>query len=500
MTSLPIMRGAVCAAVILSAGTAAADVTAAQVWTDWQENLSIYGEDGLSVGSETMEGDTLTVSNIVLTIDDEFSNVTATMGDLMFVENGDGTVNVQMPTSYPMDIVTNDGPAMKMTVTQSGMVLNVGGTPEEMVYGLTADQYGIAISDIVEDGEKVDADFRMIANDLSGSSTSTAGDLRTMDYDLNAASVDILADAIPPKTAGDYFTFSGKIEGLGINGRVTMPIGEAAEDPASLLVNGLSFDGGYIYQSGNYLFDVKSEGEQTSGTASTGSGSLNMSMSDKHVSYDSSVTNMNAAVSGGGIPFPIEVSMAEYGIGLDMPLSKTEEPADFGLRVNLTDLSVNDSIWMLADPTNALPHDPATLLIDLSGKAKLFFDLLDPNQAEAIAMTDIPGELNALTLNNLSLKLGGAELSGVGDFTFDNTDLETFDGMPRPAGDVTATLKGGNALIDNLVKMGLIPEDQAMMGRMMMGMFAKSTGDDELTSKIEINGKGHVIANGQRIQ
>jgi len=140
------------------------------------------------------------------------------------------------------------------------------------------------------------------------------------------------------------------------------------------------------------------------------------------------------------------------------------------------------------------------LLIDLSGKAKLFFDLIDPAQADAIAMADVPGELNALTLNNLSLKLGGAALTGLGDFTFDNTDLETFDGMPRPTGELTMNLKGGNALIDSLVKMGLIPEDQAMMGRMMMGMFARSVGDDELSSKIEINDQGHVIANGQRVQ
>lgn len=500
MTSLPTMREAVCAAAILSAGTAAADVTAAQVWTDWQENMSVYGDNGISIGSETMQGDTLTVSDIVLTIDDGMSDVTAKMGNLTFVENSDGTVTIQMPASYPIDISSDDGAIMKMTVTQSGLVLNVSGTPKEMVYNLTADQYGIAISDIIEDGEKVDADFRMITNDIAGVYTSTTDELRTVDYDFAAESIDILVDAIPPEVPGDYFTFSGKIEGLGFKGSSTIPVGAAAEDTESLFVNGLGFDGGYSYQSGNYLFDIKSEGEQTSGTASTGAGSLKATLTDTHISYDTSVTDMNVAVSGGGIPFPIEVSMAQYGIGLDMPLAKTEEPADFGLRVNLTDLSVNDSIWMMADPTNALPHDPATLLIDLSGKAKLFFDLLDPNQADAIAMTDIPGELNALTLNNLSLKLGGAELTGLGDFTFDNTDLETFEGMPRPAGEVTATLKGGNALIDNLVKMGLIPEDQAMMGRMMMGMFAKSTGDDELTSKIEINGEGHVIANGQRIQ
>jgi hypothetical protein len=48
--------------------------------------------------------------------------------------------------------------------------------------------------------------------------------------------------------------------------------------------------------------------------------------------------------------------------------------------------------------------------------------------------------------------------------------------------------------------MGLLPEDQVMGARMMMGVFATPVGDDMLTSTIEVNAEGHVIANGQRLQ
>jgi hypothetical protein len=55
--------------------------------------------------------------------------------------------------------------------------------------------------------------------------------------------------------------------------------------------------------------------------------------------------------------------------------------------------------------------------------------------------------------------------------------------------------------LDKLVLMGLLPEEQAMGARMMMGLFAVPGGaEDTLTSKIEINDEGHVLANGQRIQ
>ena len=49
--------------------------------------------------------------------------------------------------------------------------------------------------------------------------------------------------------------------------------------------------------------------------------------------------------------------------------------------------------------------------------------------------------------------------------------------------------------------MGLLPEDQAMGARMMMGMFAVTgQGEDTLTSKIEVTGDGQVKANGQRLR
>jgi hypothetical protein len=500
MTSFSTMRSAVCVTAILSAGTAMADVTAAQVWQDWQDNLAVYGDDTLTIGSETMQGDTLTVSDIVVSTDDDISAFTMAMGDLMFVENGDGTVSVEMAASYPIEISNPDGDTMELAVTQSGQALKVSGTPEQMIYTLSADQYGISLVNVMDDGEKMDVDVRIIANDVAGAYTTTTDDLRHIDSDFTAASIDILVDATPPETPGDYFTFSGKIEGLSSTSSTSMPTGEAASDPEMFMANGFAFAGGMSYQSANYLFDVKAEGEQSSGTGQTGDVTTNASFSSDAVTYNTSVNDLKIAVSGAGIPFPVEVSMAQYGVGFEMPLGKTEEPADFGLKLNLTDLAVNDMIWMLADPTGALPHDPATVLLDLSGKAKLLFDLLDPAQADAMAMTELPGELHALTLNNLSLKLGGAELTGLGDFTFDNSDLDTFDGMPRPAGELNVNLKGGNALVDSLVQMGVIPEDQAMMGRMMMGMFAQSTGDDELTSKIEVNDQGHVIANGQRIK
>ena len=222
MTSFPTLRGAVCVAALFAAGTAQADVTAEQVWADWQANMSTYGDETIATGSEVREGDTLTISNIVLTMNDEFSTVTATMGDLILTELGDGTVAIQPPASYPIKILGEEDINMTMTVNQSGLEMIASGTPDALNYAITADQYGIGISDIIENGEKLNGNFRLIANDVSGTYTSRPSDVREVDYNLVAASIDVLADMAATELPGDYFTLSGRVGGFSAPATVAM--------------------------------------------------------------------------------------------------------------------------------------------------------------------------------------------------------------------------------------------------------------------------------------
>jgi len=54
----------------------------------------------------------------------------------------------------------------------------------------------------------------------------------------------------------------------------------------------------------------------------------------------------------------------------------------------------------------------------------MLFDFLDPEQMAEVENGNVmPAELEALTLRNLRVAAAGAELTGTGDFTFDNTDL-----------------------------------------------------------------------------
>jgi hypothetical protein len=295
---------------------------------------------------------------------------------------------------------------------------------------------------------------------------------------------------------------SGKLENIASEASVAVPmsIGEMdPENPMEAFNAGLAISGGYTFGAMNYIFQFKEGFDEFAGTATGASGELSVNFDRDVISYNTQVTDLAVNFTGSEIPFPVDVSLAQYGIGLTMPISKSDEPSDFAVSVNLTDLAVNDMIWGMVDPQNMLPHDPATLIFEMSGTAKMLFDIMDPGQQMAMAMAPMPAELNSLNLDDLNIDVAGAQLTGGGAFTFDPTDMNTIPGFPRPEGDLSLKLVGGNALIDTLVQMGLVPEEEVMGARMMMGMFATVTGDDQLETTVEINAEGHVLVNGQRV-
>jgi hypothetical protein len=194
----------------------------------------------------------------------------------------------------------------------------------------------------------------------------------------------------------------------------------------------------------------------------------------------------------------VKSSFGELAFNVLMPASKSDEPQDFAFLTRLVDFTISEEVWGMLDPAATLSRDPATLIIDTKGKGRWLVDIMDPAYQDT--GLEPPGELTSLDLTQLLVKAAGAEVLGTGALTFDNTDLATFGGVPRPDGSINVTIKGVNQLIDNLIAMGLLPDDQAMGFRMMLGMFTRpGAGADEVTSLIEFK-DGGLFANGQQLQ
>ncbi|MEP3296361.1 MAG: DUF2125 domain-containing protein [Pseudoruegeria sp.] len=502
-----LMTGAAISALtVFSANVALADLTAEQVWAQWQDVMNASGYE-VNVGNADLNGGTLTLTDIGVSmmLEPEGSMIVS-LPEVTFQENGDGTVNVIVPPSYPMNMnVFEDDETVdiSMTVSQDGLSLTVSGDENDSTYDYEAAQVALSVDEVKIEEETLSNLGVMSLSGLKGTYSLTSGD--TFGYSTSATAdglsveIDITA---PEETLVLKATASAT--DLKSTTDATLPMGIDPQDTAAYMAEGFAVDATGSYGAITFNVTGDDDGSTFATNGKATNGTFNFNVSENGMGYGGSMMDIIMAVSGSDIPLPsIDVTMGEYVFNLLMPIAKSDEPEDFALTTKIVDLGVSDMIWGLVDPVGALPHDPATLIVELAGKGNWNFDIMnvDPENPETLPMGEMPGEVHSLELKELQLKAAGADLTGTGAFTFDNSDLTTFPGMPRPEGQIDLQLLGANGLIDTLVDMGMLPQEQAMGARMMMGLFARpGEGDDSLVSTIEVNEEGAVLANGQRLR
>ncbi|MGY3438637.1 MULTISPECIES: DUF2125 domain-containing protein [unclassified Marinovum] len=489
---------------LLVAQSAAADVTPAQVWADFTGYIEGYGYEVSA--TETGSDDALTVSDIILTIPIPEEQTTITMGmpEMTFTADG-GAVDVAWPASMPVTFsVDAEGKAVVVTLLYetTDLAMTVSGDPGDTRWDYGATTSRVSLSDVVADGQSIPPEVargEIVMDGISGSSAMTTAEMREVSQEIAIETLRYDISARDPDTPANTLVMKGGLDGVSYSGAGVLPLEIDAEDPMALLA-AMNVEGAMTYTGGSTQFNFVESGEAVSFSSASTGGQFDMVLSPQVWSYDVGVTGYEMQVQGGDIPFPVTMSAAEMGAHFTVPVAKSDAPQDMAVGLNLTDFVMTDIIWGMIDPGGQLPRDPATVKFDVSGKVRMLYDLFDPEQAEQMAMSDMPAELHSVSLNELVVDAVGAVLTGFGSFTFDNSDLQSFGGLPRPQGELEAELSGANALIDKLIGMGLVPEEQAMGARMMMGMFSVATGDDQVKSNIEINEQGHILANGQRIQ
>ena len=491
----------------LGASAAHADVTADDVWSDWRAYLEGTGYE-LS-GTETMSGDTLTVSGVGLTmeLDEEDVTIAVDMGDLTFTESGDGTVAIALPGTMPITVSGTDeaGDAFNAVInyTQTGFTMVASGEPDDMTYNYTAASMGMVLDEVTINGEAPGDEFASLTfalDNIVGTTQVAGGDIRTYSQSMQAGAMSYDV-AINDPAEGGQFVWSGASDGLQLESVTDLPPELDTENMAAMIEAGFGADGTLSFGPGSSRLNFEDDVDSFSYESSSDGGGFEFEIGEAGFGYAVEQANVAMNLMGSEFPLPISVTFADLVFDMFVPVMQSDDPQDFELTIGLGDFTMSDLIWGIFDPTGQLPRDPATILLALNGQAKLLANVMDPDVAAQMESGPPPAELEALTIEALEVSIAGASLTGEGDFSFDNTDLETFNGVPRPTGFVDLQLVGGNGLLDKLVAMGLLPEDQAGGARMMMGLFAvPGDAPDTLNSRLEINDQGHVLANGQRIQ
>jgi hypothetical protein len=499
-----ILKCSTALSLVLGAQAVSADVTPEEVWQNWQALATLAGQD-LTFDSATQDGDTLAVSGLLLTFTDEMGgSFSANLDTMTFKDNGDGTVAVTMAESYPMALAfpeDAEGPrSLKLTVTQPGMVITAAGSAAETSYDFAAPTVSVKLDEVIgPDGQPLDTQADMVVTDMAATyQVTSGGEATALDSSLSAKSLALNVSGKGIDGAGEG-TVTLSVADLSGSTKGNFLGAEMMANMAAALNAGFTTDSRFSFGAMAVNADISDASGPAKLAGTLTGGGFDLAMDKDRMNYATSFAGGNFTVSGPEIPFPqVEVGFAETAFGFLMPVSKSDSPQDFSVLTKLVDFTVSEDVWGLVDPGAALSREPATFVFDVKGTGFWKQDIMDP--AVQMEGAEPPGELTSLDLTQILVRAAGAEVGAVGGLTFDNTNLVTFEGMPAPTGNINVTIKGVNALIDNLIAMGILPDDQAMGARMMLGLFARpGAGPDELTSLIEFK-DGGLFANGQQLQ
>lgn len=495
-----------CSFLILTIATpASAELKAEDVWGDWQAYVSGLGYS--IAGNQRRDGNTVIVDDVEIRGGSASEGVTSIMriDSLILTENADGSVDLAFPGSMPLEVTATDVNGIttrtSMDTRQSGLTMTASGSPTELVYVYAAQSLSMVTTALEVNGDVMgpDSGLEFTLENLSGRSEMNMDSLRNYTQSISAERVTYAFRTIDPATDSKG-ELTGSSQALQFEGKGAVPLEVVqATDMNAMLAAGFTLEGTFIYQGNTTNVSTQTPQGPFDIAFASDNGALEVSMGESGLSYSATQNDLEADVMTSGVPFPLQFTIANAGVNLTMPLQKSDTPEDFALGFNLGGFTMSDVMWGIFDPSGQLPRDPATVLLDLTGKARLLFDFLDPSATLSTADPNAsPAEIESLDINSFEVSLAGVELTGNGAFTFLNKPDEP---APTPVGGVNMKLVGGNGLLDKLVGLNLLPEQDAMGARMMMGLLTvPGTDPDTVTSKIEVNEEWHIFANGQRIQ
>ncbi len=477
-------------ALLAVTGSALADVTPEDVWQSWQDMSKSAGQI-ITAESATRDGDTLVVSNITMTSASPAATVDGTMAQLRFTDAGDGTVLVEMPPEYPITMTLPAGPdrpksvEIALDISQDGATLTASGDPDAVNYDLTAPNLKIKlnrIDGVAAQNMTVEATFA----DISGSYSTDATATMTSDFTIGGIALAVLgSDA----TGEVRMTAAIKDVTLATSGAMMGAMG--GPDFMAALTDGAKSASEMTYASADFDIEVTAPAGPSTVTGTSDSGTISASIGAEGLDYSVSQQGVSLNVTSADMPVPtMSAKFDELAFGIKMPLVPSDVAQPFAFTTKLTNMTLSDEIWAMFDPMNALPRDPLNLAIDTDGMMRITQAVNPQNPSE------VPAQLDSITLKELQLSLAGAELTGTGTGKMDYPAA----GAPVPSGVFDLKLTGANALMDKLVAAGFLQADQLMMPRMMLAMVGlpDPAGGDALISKIEIKDKA-VFANGQKL-
>ncbi|MDF1855164.1 hypothetical protein [Pseudooceanicola sp.] len=510
LKSAPYLRSLLAAGALgLLAGPGQA-LTADELWGQWREYLGSYGyEVSAQIASS---GDTLTISDLAVKLDMKAFDagagaVTISLGQITLAGQSNGTVILTLPPVTPLvvDVAAEGEPPVKVTMdyAQQGFSMIASGDKEATHNEFSADSLKVALKSIQQDRVSLDLGvIELVLAGLNGTSDISSGAIYTIEQVLEADRLSYVVDIHNPEPGSDgTFKMSGEMRGLTSNGGGAIPKDVDMTDMAAALKAGYAAFAELDYQGGTSDIAFREHGKWFELKTSSEGGSFDFDIDAETLSYGIFSQNLALYTAGDDVPFPVNVSAEEVGFGLAMPLAASDDLKDFWAEISATGVNLPNEVWMMGDPGNALPHDPVTVQASLAGTGRLFVDLTDEEQMMKLGQTGgLPGLVETLTLEALTIKGAGAEINASAVLDVDNDAQSPLGPFPNVFGTAELRLMGVRALVEKLAAMGLVPQGPALMINGMVSELGKQeTGPDDLSAHVVLGEQGTLTVNDKPI-
>ena len=500
-------KNGLAASLIMLAAPAAAELTSEDVWAN---TTTIYQASGFDVSAEvTREGDMFFVEDFVITypLPFDFGEMSLDMPPMTFIDQDDGSVVQQLPKTLSFRAklgIEAIGPSefvAEVKLSQDNYTAVATGNPGNITYVRSASGYSGA-AEIAFEGDFLEMDFNFSGEGYEFTTQVVEGDLISVTTDSK------MGDFAYDYATAENYGFSTNGEGrYGTSlSRTTMVLPASGFDITNLAP---AFDAGMF-------IDLTSTASSSFDTASTfmngtltqrdetnaGPTQTEMKLSSDGFFASATVQDITFLVEENDLfAALIEGAVEGVSVGYDIPFMASDEQQSVALNLDIDNVTMADSTWDLFDAQGAFPRDPINMNMDMTAELTLGADLVNFAALEtAFAGPVLPLALGDVVVNAVSISGAGVNADAKGEFVFPDQFLDTRADFPMPVGQGKVTVTGANAFLDALNTSGILPQSEAGMSRMMLGMFTRQTGDDALESTLEITEDGEVRVNGERIR
>jgi len=486
---------------------AQAEVSTREVWDNLKKLLETGGYQ--VIGQEVPLGSDLSIKNVQIFFEvDNQTDIIFDIKSMNLSRNSDGFIYVSLPEEIYVQYLNEDEfgyeTEANILVRARELEFKVSGKPFKFLYEISASSAGFVLVELLENGlpsSDFSSKMELVLTDLN--STITISENSTTEVkSLVSASGALIKGGVKLQSIPMELNFQYVVDQLKSNSVSNEPEVSLDEDFALALGKGFSSTSNFGFENSELSLNATTPGGRPIIMSyKTGPSSLTSAISQSGflIQSNNEKSLFKLKVPSNGLN--LDLGFQEFNVTSNIPILAKYGEQKFGLGIELSGLKLSDTLWELFDPENLLPNAPGSIDFAIEGATILDEDLTSGGIMENHNLDPLElGQILKFKLKDFFFDALGVKIEASGKFEFDNSDFETFEGIPRPMGTASLKIQGSNTFIDRLEDMQVFPSETIMGARMMLALIMRATGDDILSSEFEIDKKGKIYANGQRLR